>query len=828
MKIGSFAKVGTVVATCAITLAGLSTAPAAMADPAATPAVSATTLVGFGSDTTQDLLNEIAKSINTAKGSAWIASYDAMGNTTVVAKPGGAAIPRANGSGEGFKLLQVAKGTLGSSAIVSGTAGTSLTVTTSEAAGQVDFSRSSGNGTGASSTGMWSYVPFAKDALTLAVNPLSAQNGVASLPATIAKGSSSDSATTLSWYSIYHCMARYVYTNASNAYIGVGADTTLPTGATKATVIKPLLPKYGSGTRKYFVGLLGYTDSATLVDPTSADTSCITDTFNGTGINEHDGTAIKGIGAGAIAPFSIPQWVAQAKAATTGVVDRRNGVVLLGRSTATATATTTGTATSASTSLTVAASTNIAVGQLVTGTGIATNTTVTALTGNTVTLSKSTTAALADGAVNFFATFAPTTGTGATVATNTSFPEKRTMFNVLPYGKLTVDGSREKLIFNGNTSLVCEATASITKMGFIPMDPAGTGVESCGYIENRFGAASVASPAVASAEFAQVLAGTEERVDITVEGNQEAGTINVYGDDDAYAAAKNTSGAIAVGANDFRASYAVTIPSSSTAGTVYNFKGDFTPNDTSIFTASAKSAAVPVKAVGAYTVTLNDIPSRAVTGAKVAVTATVAAGASGSLVGGNLTLVNAAGDELASTYLPARATKADLSWTATAGTTALAVKFEPENSSVALNKTSDSQSVYVAASASTATVAAVANTGWGVKTGSYLGSTYFGKVRTNVGTIKPAIKVTIAKVGTVAPTGTVKVLISTSKTGGTVLSTVPVTLAADGTATITLPATTKWRVTGTSGGVNRFLNVVYSGDNNYYSVTKSILVSITN
>lgn len=752
MKIGSFAKVSTVVATCAITLAGLSAAPAAMADPAATPAVNAQTLAGFGSDTTQDVMNEIAKTINTAKGSAWLASYDAMGDSTVVAKPGGASIPRANGSGEGFKLLQVGKGTLGSSAIVSGTAGTSLTVTTSEAAGQIDFSRSSGNGSGANASGIWSYVPFAKDAVTLATNPVSATNGVGAIPNTIALGASGDSATTLSWYSIYHCQARFVYTTSANAYVGVGGTSTLPVGATKATEIKPLLPKFGSGTRKYFVGLLGYTDSATLIDPTSADTSCLTDTFNGTGINEHDGTAIKGIGAGAIAPFSIPQWVSQAKSATTGVVDRRNGVVLLGRD------------------------------------------------GN-----------------------AATTGAGTVASpfvTNTAFPQKRVMYNVVPYGKLSNSATREYAIFNGKDSEVCKATVAITKMGFIPLNlvdsPAST--EDCGYTGNRFGASTIAAPAIASAEFAQVKAGTAEAVDITVEGNQEAGTINVYSSTDSFAAAVNSS-AVAVGADEFRGSYTVTVPNTTVAGDVISFKGDFTPTDTSIFTASAKSSAVSVTAVGAYTVTLNNIPSRVATGTKITVTPTVAAGTGGSLVGGNLTLLDGSDKELATAYLPARAASADLSWTATAGTTALKVRFEPENSSASLVQDSASQSVYVAASAATATVTTVS--GWGVKTG------YFGKVRSTL-TTAPKIKVAIAKVGTVAPTGSVKVLISTSKTGGTALVSVPAKLAADGTVTVTLPATNKWRVTGTAGGVNRYLNVVYSGDSNYYSVTKSLLVSITN
>jgi uncharacterized protein (TIGR03437 family) len=62
---------------------------------------------------------------------------------------------------------------------------------------------------------------------------------------------------------------------------------------------------------------------------------------------------------------------------------------------------TTGTALINSTALTVASATGIAVGQLVTGTGIAAGTTVSALNGTAVTLSLQTTAALSGGAVNF-------------------------------------------------------------------------------------------------------------------------------------------------------------------------------------------------------------------------------------------------------------------------------------------------------------------------------------------------------------------------------------------------------------------------------------------
>jgi hypothetical protein len=764
MKARSFARAVAISAASAVLITGLSAAPAAMADPAATPPVAASTLVGFGSDTTQDVMNAIAAAVNAKTGrttAAWMASYDAQGTTTVVAKPGGVAIPRANGSGDGYKLLQVAKGTLGSSAIVSGTTKTSLTVTTAQAAGQVDFARSSSNGT-YSATGIWSYVPFAKDAVTIATNPLvAAGDHTAALNNQLRKGSAITAATDPTWYNIYNCVTRYVYTTAAGVYVGVGAAATpLPATATKATLLKPVLPAFGSGTRKYFIEQLGYTDSATLIDPTSETSFCLTDTFTPTGgtlqgINEHDGLAIKTIGVGALGAYSIPQWVSQAKSATTKVVDRRNGTIVLGTKNAADTA-----------------------------------------------------------------AVAPWTGTATAPVTNVDFPIKRIMYNVVAYGKVNDNTTREYAVFNGQTSEVCAATTQIVAMGFIPLlnvaEPSST--EHCGYIGNRVGSNSVKSPATVTAEFAQVKAG--DTVDLTLETNQEAGAALFYSSTDSYATALNVT-PVAIGTGDFLGTYTATVPADTVAGTSISYKGKFTPTDTSIFQASDLSAAVSVKAVSDYTVTLNDIPSRVATGVAVPVTATVAAGTGGALVGGTIYLTDGT-NVLQEKYLPKRATTMAFSWTAVAGTTNLSVVFEPENSSVSLVKTSASQDVYVSAANTKATVTTVASTGWGVKVG------YFGKIRAISTVTAPKIRVALAASGTLKPTGTVKVLISTSKTGGTALTLLPSNIAADGTVTVTLPAGNKWRVTGTSGGVDRYLNVVYSGDTNFYGTTTSVKVSITN
>ena len=106
MKVGTFAKVCALGASAAIITAGFIAAPAAMADPSGTPALGATTLAGYGSDTTQDVMNALATAINADHSSetAWVASWDALGATTISNPKGstlGGVVPRANGSGEG-------------------------------------------------------------------------------------------------------------------------------------------------------------------------------------------------------------------------------------------------------------------------------------------------------------------------------------------------------------------------------------------------------------------------------------------------------------------------------------------------------------------------------------------------------------------------------------------------------------------------------------------------------------------------------------------------------------------------------------------------------
>jgi hypothetical protein len=780
MKVGTFAKVCALSATAAIITAGFIAAPAAMADPSGTPAVGASTLAGYGSDTTQDVMNALATAINADHASdaaAWVASYDALGDTTIANPKGGtsgATVPRANGSGEGLKLLQTAVGHAATQNITSGTLKSAITSgAASVIAPLVDFARSSsdrGNTTNASN-GVFSYVPFAKDALTLAVNPASASNGIAALGNVLTQGASGDTATTASIYSIYHCLARFVYTNSStNAYIGVGAAASSDAGVT-STEIKPVLPAYGSGTRKYFVTTIaGYSsDSGTLISSANHN-QCISDKYdatthvgnadstyvsaNGAGINEHDGTALQGIGDGAVGPFSIPQWVAQSAAATAnsapnlaGVTDRRHSVVLLG------------------------------------ATGSA-------------------------GAQ------APVVSSKA----NPNFPFIRTMFNVLPYKLVRNSATQQYAVFNGaaDTS-ICSKGSVIEAMGFIKLNTTSTpaSIADCGYVGNRWGAPTSVSDATTtvSTDFSQIASGDPVAVTVAGGNGSAAGGANIYSD-------ASRTNALALGLNILEGDTDTTavIPTTAAAGTTLSFFGNYESNSLLEAASSAVSAPAKVKVVNPYVVTLATVPGRVAINSANTIKATIAPAATnpGANVGGWATLI-VNGVDVQSTYLTKRAASAaSFSWKPTAaGDFDVAVEFAPDGSSPSLYGT-DTTDVTVATL--TTTLLVTGKTGF---TGSAQNI-----ISTGSSTV-PTLTIKLAKSGAVTPTGTVKVLISTGRTGGTVIV-ATANVDATGNVTISLPRAGKWKTAGTAAGAARYLNIVYSGDSKFYSASTSYKVSITN
>ncbi|WP_029292161.1 Ig-like domain repeat protein [Cellulomonas sp. HZM] len=293
MKVNAFARIGLGAGITALAL-GAIVAPA-QADPATG---TFGTLVGLGSDTTQAVVGGLA----TAIGGNVLASYDATGSASVVTHPGGFAVPRANNSGGGRDLLRVAIGQIETAAIPVFNS-SPVTVATSDVAGQVQFARSS---SGASSTdvaddGVLTYIPFAVDAVSYATAP----NSV--IPTDLSKAQV---------VSIYKGELTKVVVNGGTTslkgpdYVAVSGDV--------VTDIKTFLPAAGSGTRSYWLGQMGITESdistGKYPNLTALD-------FAGNAVQEHQGAALVSgsatQNAGAIAPFSIAQWVAQANGKTT-------------------------------------------------------------------------------------------------------------------------------------------------------------------------------------------------------------------------------------------------------------------------------------------------------------------------------------------------------------------------------------------------------------------------------------------------------------------------------------------------------------------------------
>lgn len=267
------------------------------------------TLAGLGSDTTQDVMNGLAASV----GGNVLASYDASGaTTTVVTKAGSAALPRANGSSAGRDLLRVAIGQVESAAIpVSGAP--SPTVTTADVANLVQFARSSsGAGSAADAEGVLTYIPFGVDAVTYAVAPGSA------IPANLTKAELT---------SIFKGeITKVAVTAGGVSRLLVGAEA--PAAGETVVNITTFIPQAGSGTRSYWLGQMGITESdiaaGTYANLRAAD-------YAGAGVQEHKGAAlVSGTDEqdrGAIVPFSIAQWVAQGNGKST---DHRAGALLGG------------------------------------------------------------------------------------------------------------------------------------------------------------------------------------------------------------------------------------------------------------------------------------------------------------------------------------------------------------------------------------------------------------------------------------------------------------------------------------------------------------------
>jgi len=313
MKASTFAKAGVSVSAAAALTLGLCSGSYA-AGPTATDedptvAPTASTLVGVGSDTTQDVMYGIAKAINTAAGSQVIASYTATGGTTIKYRSGSTAT-RPNGSGAGYTALKDAIGV------------TANTTTSKVAVGDVDFARASGKqGTAASgSTGVSTDVPFAVDAMSVAVpanSPFLKTNGGSGLSISDLRD-------------IYAGTKTYI-----NKATGALVDTA--TGSADTATYEPInafVPKSGSGSRQFFLQQLATQTGIDLTangstkgdglwnnagKPTGSAPYVGAETYtadpanagHGTPVQEHDATVLTSAPAtvAAIAPFSGAKFI---------------------------------------------------------------------------------------------------------------------------------------------------------------------------------------------------------------------------------------------------------------------------------------------------------------------------------------------------------------------------------------------------------------------------------------------------------------------------------------------------------------------------------------
>jgi hypothetical protein len=301
-----------------------------------------------------------ALGINPDTGNRYLASYDAApgtgaagsvgsdcntANDKITPQAGGPTFPRPNGSGNGLVALRSAIGqqatgnvktyacTVNGGSTVNG-ASTTQALTAAAIGGAVHFGRTSSGPTSseASAIGPIAYVPFAYDAMTVAVSPtteIPALTFGTSSVNTAVGGVTGKVESTL--YAIYNCKATKVVNPAVGANF-LADGTYSAAGDDVVTDLKAYIPQSGSGTRSYWIGKFGVTEAN--ITANAANASCLEDTIvgganAGTGVQEHNGLAV-GTDNYAVTPFSIPQFVAQSNGAP-GVTSRVNGAAFFAK-----------------------------------------------------------------------------------------------------------------------------------------------------------------------------------------------------------------------------------------------------------------------------------------------------------------------------------------------------------------------------------------------------------------------------------------------------------------------------------------------------------------
>ena len=456
-------------AACAGALvAGAVVATPAMADPAVDEYGQ---LVIFGSDTTQDIMQGLSNAVNTTANENLLANYLAVGSSTVQIDSEGTIAPRANGSSAGRDMLRVAIGQTATATIARQSGGSFSA--NSNVIGQIQAARSSsGVGANGASNGVVAYVPFAKDALTMAVKDGSPLEVV---PWYIGRGEDTTSKPNLT--AVYKGAVTHAYIDGDGTeldpytYVGVGPNATIPLDApvgTQAIALRPVIPQSGSGTRSYFiVDVLGLADSNAGGIPAEFRSSLITIDGTEYPVQEHDGT-VMGLDETVIGPFSIGQFVAFTNFSNTGqpvVTDRRNGATLL------------------------------------------------PLTATEAVAAQSPFVAAEGGLIKANPDFVAAT---------------RNVFNIVPSRKLDDPSTAENRVFNGPESLLCQEEETIELYGFVP-------IAECGDDTIRAYAPSATNTSTISWEAPTGLSvGDATNVAVTVDSkvHRQGGTVNILAGDE--------------------------------------------------------------------------------------------------------------------------------------------------------------------------------------------------------------------------------------------------------------------------------------------------------
>jgi ABC-type phosphate transport system substrate-binding protein len=247
-------------AALGVALAGVALAAPAHAEPVSN------SYVLVGSDTLQDVANALTNgtsisgtTVRVSAGGQSIGSFDAFGSSVIQTKSNGTYFTRPAGSGAGVTALRAS--------ITGNPFQPNPNLPARTITNQVDIARSSsGPGSNANSSGLLSYVPFARDAVAYAYN-----------------GSNADLAN------LTTAQLKQIYESATPVTIG-------------STVVKPRIPQSGSGTRTFFLGAIGVTTLGASVGDSSANVT-----------PENDASVL---GANEIIPFSAANWIAQSNGAT--------------------------------------------------------------------------------------------------------------------------------------------------------------------------------------------------------------------------------------------------------------------------------------------------------------------------------------------------------------------------------------------------------------------------------------------------------------------------------------------------------------------------------